>query len=147
MQKTAPLVYSFTIAQAFTVVKAFHLLFFRKNTKFPDYFRPFPNHVLRSYPTTLNLSGLFYKNRGIRRQKENFFLKALHLPFPFFHFMNTKSSVRNKFVDIVLCIFPLFCVIITHFLFIILSTLLFLPKSKFSVFPLPFLPFAVYNKN
>ena len=61
--------------------------------------------------------------------------------------MNTKSIVRNKFVNIVLCIFPLLYVIITHFLFIILSTLLFLPKSKFSVFPLPFLPFAVYNKN
>lgn len=148
-QQTVPLVYSFTIAQAFSVVKPFELLFFRKNAIFLDFFRPLSLHTLGIYPLEFYLRCFSCKN-----------IKCFGFPRKLFHtkpftsftslalfcFLpplkkggSTKSS--TSFILPFTCflrVFPIFYLLFCRPYY-------FFQIATISAFPLPFLPFSNYN--
>ena len=148
-QQTVPLVYRFTIAQAFSVVKPFELLFFRKNAIFLDFFRPLSLHTLGFYPAEFYLRYYFCKISNIF----DFTRKLFHTkPFTSFTCLALfdwlprfvkKNSARpsSSFILPFTCflrVFPIFYLLFCRPYY-------FFQNATISAFPLPFLPFSNYN--
>ena len=137
-QQTVPLVYSFTIAQAFSVVKPFEPLFFRKNAIFLDFFRPLSLHTLGFYPAEFYLRYYFCKISNIF----DFTRKLFHTkPFTSFTFIALfcflpplKKRKQHKILHFLYPSIYVFFTCFSHFLFIILSTLLFLSNRNYFCF-------------
>lgn len=133
-QQSVPLVYSFTIAQGFSVVKAFRLLFFRKIAEFLDFFRPPSRHTLGFYPRITYLHYFFNKILIPQALHENrFFIKkqplSFHCTFPVFPQVAKADPPRRN---------RLFIGLSSFFIYYFVDLIVFAQSQIFSLFPFTF---------
>ena len=141
-QQTVPLVYRFTIAQAFSVVKPFELLFFRKNAIFLDFFRPLSLHTLGIYPSEIYLSCFFCKISNVLASRENYFIQSLShlshlLHFSVFRLHLKKETAQNSPLPLSFHL-RVFYVFFPFFIYYFVDLIISFKSQLFLLFPFPF---------
>ena len=148
-QQTVPLVYSFTIAQAFSVVKPFEPLFFRKNAIFLDFFRPLSLHTLGIYPLEVYLRCFFVKISNVFSFPRKLFHTKPFTSFTFIalfcFFASIKKGSSTKSSTSFILPFTCFLRFFPIFYLLFCRPYYFFQIATISAFPLPFLPFNNYN--
>lgn len=140
-QQTVPLVYSFTIAQAFSVVKPFRSLFFRKIAGFLDFFHPPPRHTLGIYPRNIYLHYFFNKILIPLALHENrFFRKSNSFPSVALSSFSRRRRGPIRITSIA------YSSVLPIFYLLFCRPYCFRSKSKFFPFPIHFFPSRDYNQ-